>query len=293
MDHRPPVLKRGISGWSNAPPALASVLWERLWRGDRLWFEQLVTDLLPEDAAHIMSQQTIGNELMAFDRAFSAEYFPLESDVMMAYCDWATMGEDDETTPWTYLREGPPMEVYGFQYSSEHTLTEDHGNEIAMLMMMMGPTAAAPHAQAFDDGVRVGWFSMATEQVPIATLSRIPEPPWPSDVVIAALEDGGLAETAMTCRWLCADTGVWMADAYVMPESWGDPSIYDGGWDTEYITEMTEQWHETRAILENVERTKWWIRTRPAEAMEQIIDVIERNTAWQNGMRQVIEELTA
>lgn len=291
MDNRAPprvMLLAHLSG--RRPPEITAL--RRLFkvRMDTGWFFDTVGRVMPDKMAELRAIDDPHEQIARFAETFEHRYFPLAEHVM----SWITEGteyaeEEGDDTVWSLLSGGPPYELYGFEYEDPHEMWQEAGPARTLLLLLLGPDPDLPHAGHFDSGVRVSWFEQATAFMDLTPLTRIPEPPWPGSQVIEALEAEGLNAVATTCRWLSHATDIWMADTHVLPDSWGDPSIYDDGWGDEFLEEMAEQWQVTRVIQEEIRTATAWIEMDPVDAMTTMIDAIEKHNGRPAANRQVQE----
>jgi hypothetical protein len=232
------ILARRLIG---GPPSLAYFV-ELLELGETVTgFHDLVREYLPEYEANIMAVD-LNIRARIFSQFFSQKFFPLSDD---ASSEEFTIGD---------LLSRIPMQPLGFSYESYHRFTDFREGYILALSLVECPWDEDPLGMLTEDeldgesGGRVAILERVGELVGEGLTRLIPAGGW-SAKDLHNMTDGtefeGLGEFA---DWVFCNTGCYHLDVQGESLEMGE-SIE---WSPEAVNDMTEDWHRSCEILENI-----------------------------------------
>ncbi len=227
------VLARKLIG---GPPSMAYFI-ELLELGETVaGFRNLVREYLPEYEVNIMAED-LDRRAQRFGRLFSEKFFPLSDDV----------DSDDFTVGDLLCRI--PTQPLGFSYESYHSFTDFREGYILALSLIEYPWDEEDGEDG-ESGGRVAILERVAELVGEGLARLIPEGGWSAKGLHRMLdgtEFDGLGEFA---DWVLCNTGCYHLDAQGESTETGETIEWDPG----EVDDLTEDWHRSSEILENIHR---------------------------------------
>lgn len=246
---------------------------------DWVWFQELTRRILPNHAEAILARQDTEEIITAFNDAFDATYVPL----CEMFIEWMVERHIhyvdnlyDDSSIWSYLKPGAPVEFHGFGDTDEHEIWDSDPVGCVLLLFIRTVSIGEDDPCPFniDDGIKIAWWESASETISLEVLELIPE--LEHTHMIELLENAGHQEWADTYRWLTAETGYHITDTVIPREMHGDPEAYMGdGWDQEWLDELAAQRPFTDRIIRNVSVTMNQLAEAPDIKLMELLEILE------------------
>ena len=267
MEAAAPALMSGLAQMLlRRPPSLRELVTLIGYADDYAWFVGLVRRLFPNEAEAALSAPDIRARVERFANLFGERHFPLYAPFIEFWTE-----EEGEQPPWSWLRQGIPLDLMGFGYDGLHEMWDGYREGLSAMALLVKPADAYYDGP---DGIRVAWLESAAERIPQETLERMPQSGIPMDDLAEALKETKFEGAAQACSWVLAETGNFFLD-----HTYEDGN-YDGfsdPWDDDIIAEGTEEWRKASALMDAVSRLIDWLEEDlPGRFAEMLDFVLER-----------------
>ena len=235
---------------------------------DLIWFREKVKELLPESAEAINAAPGTSEKLHLFSEAFNRKYFPLDHYYVNEILPEAE--QENETSPWTMLRNNIPCGMEGIGEDEMHQLWESYGHGTG-LIAILGEDYELEYGDDSHEGIRVPWNEEALKHVSKETLLRIPRGGIPLTAVHQALRGTPLWGVAESLKRIQRNTGNVFLD--ISP---GDEGYYDmmPEWSEENIEWLTGEWGKAQARRQLANAAEERLRSNPEGELNRILDFL-------------------
>ena len=253
---------------------------------DQIWFKDLVREFTPNEADEIMAENGSVSKVSCFAEKFEKYYFPL-SYIFKDDCldEW---GMDDPNSVYTMLRNGIPYTLFGIDPEEAHNAWNTYYGQGRALMMLI---PMLEHGYFEDDNeIRISWMESAADHVSKDTLLKIPPQGIPQNSLTQAVEGTPLEGVAHLASWLMSNSGNLFVD-----ENYGEGEFQSiDSWDSESISQATEEWKEAEKILLPMNKLANWLDEDGAnveERFSQVLDfILERVDQLPANFEKMVEQ---
>lgn len=268
----PPALQALATALRPGRPTHISSLLQLLSNEDGFrWFRATVENLMPENAASILSHPEYPDMVRAFRQEFENRYLPLDEAMM------ESLAEDDPLEePWDSLRHCVPIQLHGFIIEDPHEYAEmlarqwiRPGTGLMTLLFSSGRISWEP-----DEAVKLTWMEACTDIVPARILGRIPLEGFEATHIVETFRVHGMTDLENLALWIDSETPYTLLNHQYHPELLQE---LDFPWDRELIQDAGEQWREAEVFLQSVERGQEWIETDPPQRLNLIVSILLNN----------------
>ena len=265
----PPTLS-GLARWMvRRPPTLGDVVMLLRHSEDYGWFVDVTHRMFPEEADVILGLPGIRDRVRRFIDLVQERHFPLDYGLVEYILD------EDEIPTCTWLRRGIPYRLVGYSYDDFHEMWAGYRDGVSALALMTKSSYKEHYGN--EEGIRVSWLEAAAENIPQATLDRIPDGGIDVERFERALLGTRFEGAAKGAAWIWSQ-----ADNFYLDCTMEDGS-YDGycdPWeDADIIRAATEEWRKANKVLAKTDEMVAWIERDLAAHFAELLDfVLERLT---------------
>ena len=259
-------------------PTKISAILRRLHQGEtrndqnQAWFEDLLQRTMPEHFSEILQLEDQWEQVLSFAAKFSLKYFPLQEAYLETIAEFQEE-ELDEDQPYSFLQKGIPIQLMGFNWEGLHDMWNVVGRGMSALAILTETPEIQLELAEFTGyvGMRQAWLESAADEIPEATLRRIPEGGIPLERLEAAVQGTPMAAAHLAGKWIWART-----ENFFLDESFPEDFDYEftETWDDETIEYAAAEWERARAIVEQVEQLTAWLEEDLPARFEQLLDLI-------------------
>lgn len=263
---------------SSAPPSITE-LSDTVSIGETYQrFKETVTNLLPEQAEHILSTRNTHQQVDRFNKAFEEQYLPLSDYI-------TSTGVFDQQHPIITMFEYFPYPICGYSMDEIHQVWKDGEPGPAAMLLLTNITKAYSHTPypALDNGIRTAWFEEASQYIDLEVLQKIPPDGIDQTVLEKAVQGTRFEALAEVFPWYFSFT-----DNYFLSTSYDDDifTYGDNYFELELVQGASAQWKEASTIMKKVHDLSDWIEQDLSANFNTIVDHILSSQAFKEAAQQ-------